>query len=603
MTGEAGEAIVRDMARLKVVGWGLAALAGLGLGSVLLQRGAEGPVALSAAGTPAAGTRPPVVSPGYSNILRGDYVGPEKCKDCHEEQYADWKAHPHSRMNKDAADGTVRGDFSHVTVPYEDGSVTFDRDGASYTMALERAGKLVRRYRVTRTVGSRFMQFYIGVQLEGPEPGGSTPYVEEHKLPFGYWFKLKRWLPVSYFDPVGPETKKDGTPSYDPFDSPRVHAWRGNCMLCHNTYPYILRMALPDGLSGFKLTDMPLARREILAELGKTIDLTERPNDPPAVRTRVQPANLVTLGVSCESCHFGGRGHTATNGETFMPYLPTSPLLRVMPQDKTRTADPTAKNPYAIAGICGQCHTATVTLFPNGAGTWNSREAVDMAGGACTSRIRCTDCHDPHRTIGPEAAPIISSQVAACTSCHPKLEKPEAAAAHSRHDASVSCLDCHMPRWTQGLEEVVRTHRISSPTDVRMLAAGSANACNLCHLDRSVKWTTDELAKGWGKKIEPAAAWEKAYGGSLETPVGIAWLHGEDPSMRLVATQAYARSPLGKAALGELVKALDDRVAVNRVFATFAVGRVRGQPLTVEEFDVAAKPAVRAREVEALLAR
>ena len=54
MTEAAGDAIVGDMARLKVVGWGLAALAGLGLGSILLQRGAPGPVALSVAGTPAA---------------------------------------------------------------------------------------------------------------------------------------------------------------------------------------------------------------------------------------------------------------------------------------------------------------------------------------------------------------------------------------------------------------------------------------------------------------------------------------------------------------------------------------------------------------------
>ena len=51
------------------------------------------------------------------------------------------------------------------------------------------------------------------------------------------------------------------------------------------------------------------------------------------------------------------------------------------------------------------------------------------------------------------------------------------------------------------------------------------------------------------------------------------------------------------------MKALDDPVAVNRVFATFAVERTRGRALGVEEFDVAAKPVVRAKQVEALLGR
>ena len=33
----------------------------------------------------------------YSNIHRGDYVGPKVCGECHEENYAAWRAHPHSR--------------------------------------------------------------------------------------------------------------------------------------------------------------------------------------------------------------------------------------------------------------------------------------------------------------------------------------------------------------------------------------------------------------------------------------------------------------------------------------------------------------------------
>jgi hypothetical protein len=72
--------------------------------------------------------------------------------------------------------------------------------------------------------------------------------------------------------------------------------------------------------------------------------------------------------------------------------------------------------------------------------------------------------------------------------------------------------------------------------------------------------------------------------------------------MRLVTTQAYARSPLGAAALPEIVRALDDPVAVNRVFAGFAIERIRGRALAAEEFDVSAPADVRRRQVDAILA-
>ena len=32
----------------------------------------------------------------YSNIRQEDYVGPEKCGECHEKNYSDWTSHPHS---------------------------------------------------------------------------------------------------------------------------------------------------------------------------------------------------------------------------------------------------------------------------------------------------------------------------------------------------------------------------------------------------------------------------------------------------------------------------------------------------------------------------
>ncbi|HBP18010.1 MAG TPA: hypothetical protein DEA08_09480, partial [Planctomycetes bacterium] len=155
---------------------------------------------------------------------------------------------------------------------------------------------------------------------------------------------------------------------------------------------------------------------------------------------------------------------------------------------------------------------------------------------------KCTDCHDPHQPGPPGGGPDQPAHVAACLECHQELATPARQEEHGQHSlgAGVSCLDCHMPRIVQGLEAVVRTHRVSSPGDPRMIEAGAPNACNLCHLDRSIAWTASALELGWGRRVSPPAA---AYAGRLDAPVGQVWLASSTAIHRLGGADAYSRSP------------------------------------------------------------
>ena len=86
------------------------------------------------------------------------------------EKLADiWRAHPHSRMNLSADEDTIRGDFDDRTVEYAGGRARFWTEDGEYFVDLFREEELHRRYRVTRTVGSRLTQMYIGVLMEGPD--------------------------------------------------------------------------------------------------------------------------------------------------------------------------------------------------------------------------------------------------------------------------------------------------------------------------------------------------------------------------------------------------------------------------------------------------
>ncbi|MCA9176623.1 MAG: ammonia-forming cytochrome c nitrite reductase subunit c552 [Planctomycetales bacterium] len=517
----------------------------------------------------------------YSNIHPDDYVGPEACAKCHAKQFEHWQTHPHSRMNLNPSATSVLGDFSGVRIDYGSGHVTFETEDEQYYMSIFVGDQLERRFRVTRTVGSRVTQMYIGLQVKGPEPKDHHAYTMEGKLPFGYWMKRKMWTPVSYFDSAYDQEAVSVAEQTKALETHQQEIkWEYNCLYCHNTYPYQFRISFGRG-TGFAPEDFRFSDGTHAKQWGK-----------------LQPEDLVTLGISCESCHFGGREHVEHQKPT--KYHPASPSLALPAAVRSLTNSELTQTPQHINSICTQCHCAQVTCYPNGAATWNSREALDLKSGACQQQLRCVDCHSPH-LAGPHGG-LHSEQVIAdkCVSCHDRFRDGAKRKAHTRHEASsASCLDCHMPRVVQGLDNVIRTHHISSPTDRKMLDVGAPNACNLCHLDQSIQWTVDELNAGWHTGIRLSDKAEQAYG-ELDRPLGEAWLNHAQPLVRLIASDAMARSETPDA-VAQLLPLLKDPYAVNRIFGLFAIEQKLGRRLTEQEYAPLAPHAVRDAMVDALL--
>src|SRR5207253_2129060 len=136
-------------------------------------------------------------------------------------QHRLWSKHPHRFMNQLPGKESIKGDFAGRVWNVRPGySVTFSTQESDYFMTVDRPAPPRTRYKVTRTVGSRFVQFYMGVQTEGAEPPGDRVYTTEHKLPFAYWFRMKRWLPADNFDVGGddPEVIRDGFPVVEGVD-------------------------------------------------------------------------------------------------------------------------------------------------------------------------------------------------------------------------------------------------------------------------------------------------------------------------------------------------------------------------------------------------
>jgi hypothetical protein len=107
---------------------------------------------------------------------------------------------------------------------------------------------------------------------------------------------------------------------------------------------------------------------------------------------------------------------------------------------------------------------------------------------------------------------------AACTQCHKTLTDDTALAAHTHHPAAgaaSSCYNCHMPHTTFGLLKAIRSHTVDSPSVAVSLATGRPNACNLCHMDKSLGWTAQALNRWYGKPVPELSADDRDIAASV----------------------------------------------------------------------------------------
>jgi hypothetical protein len=489
--------------------------------------------------------RVPRPTVGASNIERADYIGPDACGECHPTQLALWTNSLHRRMNARASDaGAVIADFGGAHVRYRDGTARFDRTLGGYAMTLRDGAREVR-YRVTRTIGHRGLQEFVGVEDGAPES-------DEVRLPFGWWPRAGGWVPQVAFDPWLDET------AFDPF-TPVREPWAERCPWCHSTYPFAQRIARS---SGPRL-------------IGHGLEQYVEREPGPGNHDRLAVAEQVTTGISCESCHLGGRAHA--DGAKISA-IPAGDGVHVRDGAPAMAATFTKQRTDAnvVNTICAQCHSGPSPRLADGTALRNSSEALDLAASSCTG-LKCTDCHDPHVA---DSRHDEARSLATCVHCHTQFASADAARVHAGagHDKA-SCLDCHMPRIVMGIDRYVRTHRISSPTHPGLLADGAPNACNLCHLDRPIEWTIDELDRGWETGLARALprSFAKAYGGR-ETAVGEAWLAAKSPAIRLIATQAYARNPrLAAFVRLQLEKGLTDPLAYVRAWTKFALDDLKSR--------------------------
>ncbi len=451
---------------------------------------------VAAALVPASRSAPPRGAPGPGTAL--GYVSSSACLGCHPGEHASFKRTFHRTMTQHATTETVRAPLDGRPLAQGDRTIRLEARGDEVWATLPDPDAVIAgrpaadvTRRVLLTTGSHREQAYW---VAGERRG------DLRLVPFVWMISDGAFVPRREAFLVPPDAPM-----------PPVR-WASSCIACHS-------------VAGEPRHDL----------------------ETDAFDTRA-----AELGITCEACHGPGAAHVEKHRDPVARYV----------QHASKSADSSIVQPRRLppersAAVCGQCHAyafprdeagfwtdgysrafragdplepsrflvtpetmagkkagpvveaASASIFwPDGAVRVGGREYNGLVASPCYERgagerkLTCVSCHamhagDPAGQIAPDR-----TEDRACSSCH----AARASDGHARHAAGspgAACVSCHMPKTSYALLSAVRSHRIDSPDVGVTLATGRPNACNLCHLDRSLAWTAQMLTEWYGRPSPP----------------------------------------------------------------------------------------------------
>lgn len=355
-------------------------------------------------------------------------------------------------------------------------------------------------------------------------------------LPLVYLPREERWIPreAAFMRPPG--------------ERRMVTQWNHHCIRCHST----------GGVPGL---DDAVAEGRFETQVGE-------------------------LGISCEACHGPAAEHVAAHRNPLGRYLAHWKPDDASPEDAT-IANPAQLNHRRSSEVCGQCHgvfimeeqqgmryayegvqyrpgdelaqTRQMIEYPTTESTSDQREAFArnreffrqrwwpdgtmLAGGreytglaatGCYERgdLSCLTCHTMHHGDPDKQLKAGMHSNQACTMCHGQPQFRDELSSHTHHpvdSGGSECMNCHMPHTSYALFRAVRNHRIDSPRTATSLQVGMVNACNGCHLDKTLAWTADHLVEWYDQPPVELGSDEQ------HIAAGVLWMLRGDAAVRAIA--------------------------------------------------------------------
>lgn len=488
------------------------------------------------------------------------FVGSNACRSCHPGEHASWHGSWHRTMTQVTSPDTVTGDFDGVELENRGRRTRLERRGDGF-------------HAITPDPDWELDHYLAG---RDPDEQGDAPMADLPVLMStgahhyqSYWIPSQRGNTLVNFHWAWMHETEEWIPREAAFlrppDSRRLHqVWNNSCIHCHST----------DGDEGLvRLVNGAFAFDTSVAE----------------------------LGISCESCHGPGQAHVELN----MNPLRRATYRYADDRPDPSVVNPQRIDSGRTRAVCAQCHSVSMPtrvsvdggrrfragenldetrVLIRGAehryeteaekGAWRQALAfleseepgwlagrfwsdgmlrvtgVDHSGMiespcAVDPAFNCLSCHSMHAYEEPadQLHPGMRGD-AACIQCHSAVA--DLGAEHTLHATgpeSPGCMDCHMPKTTYGLLKAVRSHEVSNPSAAVAQTTGRPDACSLCHADRTLAWTAEQLQTGWG--VAPPATMSDD---ERELAAALRWAISGDAGQRALVADHLGDPPVRHAA-------------------------------------------------------
>jgi len=581
---------LRQAKRQKVAGLvalPLALTAGLGYFKYTMDSRNDASRAALLASTPAQARLKPVTAPNNA------YTSSQTCRACHPSEYKSWHNSYHRTMTQLAKSGAILAKWHGTRLPLGQAALQLEQKRDEFWVNTVGAdGIKTDSQRVTMTTGSHHLQVYWTADANGNL---------QHPFPFGWLIADQKWVPVQ------------DTFLRDPHLAAPDAKWNNVCIKCH-------------------------------AVAGR-----------PGIDARTRTVNTETaeLGISCEACHRPAGAHIAHYQNPVNRYISHlgDKAVHAILNPASETLDHRLS-----AQACGQCHSyqytpnpldwlrngprflpgnelnANTTVVhastfiangkqpdghPHPGGEWlgdrfwpdgmvrvTGREYNGLLDTACFQRgkMSCLSCHSMHGYLdnNDQLAPRMETNEA-CLQCHDDFRDNLTAHTHHAADSTGSlCYNCHMPHTTYGLLSGIRSHQIDSPSVETHLKTGRPNACNLCHLNQTLEWSSRHLSKWYGHRQPKLDNDDKSISAMLKM------LLKGDAGQRAIAAWNMGWEPARKASGGNwqapwLIRTMNDPYAAVRYIAHKAL--MADPTFAGTPFDYTAPLAKRATQIDAISER
>jgi hypothetical protein len=461
------------------------------------------------------------------------YSTSDTCRSCHPGEYASWHSSYHRTMTQPATPATVLGDFDDVGLPWGGTEIVLARRGDRFFAQLPGQGTsngapaAPEEHEVVLVTGRHHLQIYW-------YETGKTRVLAD--LPFAWDVSDERWFPAdaNFIKPPLPEGAELAA---------SVGNWNQGCISCHVTDARPKWLGPPHAMT--EASEFGIACE---ACHGPAKDHVEQMRDPrdryehhlqdARVPGIANPARMDTATSSevCGRCHSVWRH---ASNEAFADYL----------RDGIDFEPGESLSDSKIVVIQGHANDPG-SFWPDGEVKPSGREYNGLIDSPCYAdgQFSCMSCHSMHAPTdeaslaewrNDQLAPGMDGDLA-CLQCHDSLSNPEAIVAHTHHPSGSpgsACQNCHMPFTNLGLRKAIRSHTISSPNVKTDQATGRPNACNGCHLDKSIGWVAGALTAWYGHDAPDLTALESGV------PAAAVDLLSGDAALRALAASALGWGP------------------------------------------------------------